>query len=84
VLNKSDFWQVNTFRCYIQNLTVAYEIPKQALANTKIQNISLGITGNNLWDLYNPYPGKYRNMYDTSSGGYPTLRTWTVNLNISF
>lgn len=84
VLNKSDFWQVNTFRCYIQNLTMAYEIPKQAFANTKVQNISLGITGNNLWDLYNPYPGKYRNMYDTSSGGYPTLRTWTVNLNISF
>ena len=84
VLNKSDFWQVDTFRCYIQNLTVAYEIPKQAFANIKVQNISLGITGNNLWDLYNPYPGKYRNMYDTSSGGYPTLRTWTVNLNISF
>lgn len=84
VLNKSDFWQLDTFRCYIQNLTMAYEIPTQAFANTKLQSISLGITGNNLWDFYNPYPNRYRNMYDGSSGGYPTLRTWTFNLNISF
>ncbi len=84
VLNKSDFWQLNTFRCYIQNLTLAYEIPKQCFAKTKVQNIALGVTGNNLWDLYNPYPGRYRNMYDNSSAGYPTLRSWTVNLNISF
>jgi len=84
VLNSSDFWQISTFRCFVRNLTVAYDIPKQALAQTKIQNISVGITGNNLWDLYNPYPGHYRNMYDNSSAGYPTLRSWSFNLNISF
>ncbi|MDR6763134.1 TonB-linked SusC/RagA family outer membrane protein [Flavobacterium sp. 2755] len=84
VLNPSDFWQISTFRCFVRNLTVAYEIPKQALAKTKIQNISLGVTGNNLWDLYNPYPGHYRNMYDNSSVGYPTLRSWSLNLNVSF
>ena len=82
--NPSDFWQLDTFRCYVKNLTVAYEIPKQALVSTKLQNVSVGITGNNLWDLYNPYPDHYRNMYDNSSSAYPTLRTWTVNLNISF
>jgi len=84
VLNPSDFWQISTFRCFIRNLTVAYEIPKQVFANTKVNNISLGITGNNLWDLYNPYPGHYRNMYDNSSVGYPTLRSWSFNFNISF
>ncbi len=84
VLNPSDFWQISTFRCFVRNLTVAYEIPKQALAKTKIQNISLGVTGNNLWDLYNPYPDHYRNMYDNSSVGYPTLRSWSLNLNVSF
>jgi TonB-linked SusC/RagA family outer membrane protein len=80
----SDFWQLNTFRCFVRNLSVGYDIPKQVFANTKIQNITLGITGNNLWDLYNPYPDHYRNMYDNSSVGYPTLRTWTFNFNISF
>nr|WP_199002389.1 SusC/RagA family TonB-linked outer membrane protein [Flavobacterium sp. ASV13] len=84
VLSPSDFWQISTFRCFIRNLTVAYEIPKQVFANTKVNNISLGITGNNLWDLYNPYPGHYRNMYDNSSVGYPTLRSWSFNFNISF
>jgi TonB-linked SusC/RagA family outer membrane protein len=80
----SDFWQLDTFRCTVRNLTVGFEIPKQAYANTKLQTISLGITGNNLWDIYNPYPDHYRNMYDTSYESYPTLRTWTVNLNIAF
>jgi len=80
----SDFWQLDTFRCTVRNLTLGYEIPKQAFANTKLQNISLGLTGLNLWDLYNPYPKHYRNMYDTSYENYPTLRTWTLNLNVSF
>ncbi|MEO8534366.1 MAG: SusC/RagA family TonB-linked outer membrane protein [Flavobacterium sp.] len=80
----SDFWQLNTFRCFVRNLSVGYEIPKQALANTKIASITLGVTGNNLWDLYNPYPKHYRNMYDNSSVGYPTLRTWSLNFNVSF
>ncbi|PJJ08530.1 TonB-linked SusC/RagA family outer membrane protein [Flavobacterium sp. 1] len=80
----SDFWQLDTFRCVVRNLTLTYDIPKQVFVNTKIQNISLGVTGNNLWDLYNPYPGHYRNMYDDSGVGYPTLRTWSINFNISF
>lgn len=80
----SDFWQLNTFRCTVRNLTLGYEIPKKAFTNTILQSITLGITGNNLWDLYNPYPDHYRNMYDNSSVGYPTLRTWSFNLNIAF
>lgn len=80
----SDFWQLNTFRCFVRNLSVGYDIPKQVFADTKISSITLGVTGNNLWDLYNPYPDHYRNMYDNSSVGYPTLRTWSLNFNISF
>ncbi len=80
----SDFWQINTFRCVVRNLTVGFEVPKEVLSQLKIDRVTLGVTGYNLWDLYNPYPDKYRNMYDDSLSGYPTLRTWTVNLNISF
>jgi TonB-linked SusC/RagA family outer membrane protein len=80
----SDFWQVNTFRCFVRNLSVGYEIPKKVFADTKISSITLGVTGTNLWDLYNPYPDKYRNMYDNSSVGYPTLRTWSLNFNVAF
>jgi hypothetical protein len=42
------------------------------------------ITGNNLWDFYNPYPNHYRNMYDAPNTGYPTLRTWALGVNLGF
>ncbi|WP_289660644.1 SusC/RagA family TonB-linked outer membrane protein [Flavobacterium panacagri] len=80
----SDFWQVSTFRCFVRNLSLNYDIPKKVFADTKISAITLGVTGNNLWDLYNPYPDHYRNMYDNSSVNYPTLRTWSLNFNVSF
>ena len=80
----SDFWSVNTFRCTVRNLTLGFNFPKEVLSQLKISNASLGVTGYNLWDLYNPYPDHYRNMYDSSVAGYPTLRTWSVNLNITF
>lgn len=80
----SDFWSVNTFRCTVRNLTAGFEIPKEVLSTIHIDKLTVGITGYNLWDLYNPYPDKYRNMYDDSSAGYPTLRTWTLNLNVTF
>jgi len=80
----SDFWSLNTFRCTVRNLSAGFEIPKEVLKTINIDKLSIGITGYNLWDLYNPYPDHYRNMYDDSSTGYPTLRSWTVNLNVTF
>ncbi len=80
----SDFWQVSTLRCNIRNLTFGFEFPKQVLESIKVQRATLGVTGMNLWDLFNPYPDHYRNMYDNSTSSYPTLRTWSLNLNVSF
>lgn len=80
----SDFWQLDTFRCTVRNLTLGFDMPKELLDKIKISKWSVGVTGNNLWDLYNPYPDHYRNMYDSSSENYPTLRTWAVTLNITF
>ncbi|MCP2028371.1 TonB-linked SusC/RagA family outer membrane protein [Flavobacterium sp. HSC-32F16] len=80
----SDFWQLDTFRCTVRNITLGFELPKELLDKIKISKWSVGVTGNNLWDLYNPYPDHYRNMYDNSSANFPTLRTWAVTLNIAF
>jgi TonB-linked SusC/RagA family outer membrane protein len=80
----SDFWQISNFRCTVRNLTVGFDFPKEAIKSLKIDGISMGITGQNLWDLYNPYPKKYRNMYDASTATYPTLRTWSLSMNIAF
>ena len=80
----SDFWTISSFRSYIRNLTVAYTLPKEWLRPAKIESARVSVTGNNLWDLYNPYPRKYRNMYDASSSSYPTLRTWSFGVNLTF
>ncbi len=80
----SDFWELNTFRCFVRNLTVKYSIPNSLTSKVNITSASIGVTGNNLWDFYNPYPDHYRNMYDNSYVGYPTLRTWCINLNVTF
>ncbi|MBE8726259.1 SusC/RagA family TonB-linked outer membrane protein [Flavobacterium hungaricum] len=80
----SDFWMLDTFRCTVRNLTLGFDMPKELLDKIKIAKWSIGVTGNNLWDLYNPYPDHYRNMYDSSSENYPTLRTWAVTFNITF
>lgn len=80
----SDFWMLDTFRAYVKSLSIGYNFSDEVLSQLNIQNASIGITGYNLWDFYNPYPDQYRNMYDNSYVGYPTLRTWSINLNVSF
>lgn len=80
----SDFWRVSSFRCYISNMTFGYGLPREITRKAGIDNARLLLTGNNLWDFYNPYPEKYRNMYDNATSAYPTLRTWTVGVNLTF
>lgn len=78
----SDFWKLPTFRCVIRSMSVGYTLPKQWLDRMHISSAKLVLSGNNLWDLYNPYPGKYRNMYDAANINYPTLRTWALGVNL--
>lgn len=83
-LKESDFWTISTFRCFVRNLSLNYQLPKQWMNAVGIERATLALTGYNLWDLYNPYPEKYRNMYDASTAGYPTLRSWSLGINVSF
>lgn len=84
IFDNSDFWKLNTFRCHVRNLTIAYTLPREWTAPLKMQSVRFNLTGNNLWDLYNPYPDHYRNMYNDGAADYPTLRTWSLGVNISF
>lgn len=80
----SDFWTLPSFRCVVRSLSIGYTLPKEWLTKLHISNAKLILSGYNLWDLYNPYPGKYRNMYDSPNVGYPTLRTWSLGVNLGF
>jgi len=80
----SDFWDMPTFRCVVRSLSIGYTLPKSWVSKAHMSNAKLILSGYNLWDLYNPYPNKYRNMYDAPNVNYPTLRTWSLGVNVGF
>lgn len=82
--NNSDFFQLPSFRMYVRTLSLGYALPKRIVSRAKIESARFYVTGNNLWDFYNPYPDHYRNMYDAPNVGYPTLRTWALGVNLGF
>jgi len=81
---KSDFWQVSSFRCYVKSMNIAYTVPSKLVAKLGLESAKFSLSGNNLWDFFNPYPDHYRNMYDSSTSGFPTLRTWALGINLAF
>jgi len=86
VLNnyRSDFYQLSSFRAYVRTLSIGYSLPRNLVRKASIESARVYIAGNNLWDFYNPYPNKYRNMYDAPNVGYPTMRTWALGVNLGF
>lgn len=80
----SDYWQISSFRSYVRSLVVGYTLPKHISSKLRIDALRVNLAGFNLWDFYNPYPDKYRNMYDDPKVAYPTLRTWSVGINATF
>ena len=80
----SDFFTLPTFRCFVRSMSIGYALPKTLTRKAGIEYARLFISGNNLWDFYNAYPDKYRNMYDAPNVAYPTLRTWALGVNLGF
>ncbi|GAB3417073.1 SusC/RagA family TonB-linked outer membrane protein [Niabella aquatica] len=81
---QSDFWQISSFRGFVRSLVIGYSVPKSIASKVKMDGVRVNLAGFNLWDFYNPYPDKYRNMYDDPKVPYPTLRTWSLGINASF
>ena len=80
----SDFWQISSFRSYVRSMVIGYTLPKSIARKVRMDNLRLSLAGFNLWDFYNPYPNKYRGMYDDPTVSYPTLRTWALGVNATF
>ncbi|MFT4095074.1 MAG: SusC/RagA family TonB-linked outer membrane protein [Niabella sp.] len=80
----SDFFMLPTFRMVVRNLSVGYTLPAEWVRKARFESARVYLSGNNLWDFYNPYPKKYRNMYDSPKAEYPTLRTWALGINVGF
>ncbi len=79
----SSFWRVSGTRISLNRVTLAYKIPKKLCKFVGISSARVNVTGQNLLSLYNPYPDKFIDPM-MSYGVYPTLRKFTIGLNLSF
>jgi len=81
---RSDFFLMPTFRMFVRSLSIGYTLPKDWVKAVNMESARIYLSGQNLWDFYNPYPNKYRNMYDDPRVPYPTLRTWALGVSVGF
>jgi TonB-linked SusC/RagA family outer membrane protein len=80
----STFWRVNGARFTLNNITLAYVLPKKITNYLGIESCRMNITGQNMLTLYNPYPDNFYDPMSGSYGNYPNLRRITAGLNITF
>ncbi|MFM6983656.1 MAG: SusC/RagA family TonB-linked outer membrane protein [Chitinophagaceae bacterium] len=77
----STFWAVSGTVARINNMSLSYSMPKKLAEKYKIPEFRAYVTGNNLWNIINPY--KYKDPSTGNFASYPTLRTISFGLNIS-
>jgi len=81
---ESTFWKVNNAQVVLRNVTLAYTLPKTLVNKIGVESCRLNLTGQNLLNLYNPYPDNFYNSFAGSYGQYPNLRKITLGVNVSF
>jgi TonB-linked SusC/RagA family outer membrane protein len=79
----STFWKVSNTNVGLNNITLAYSLPKEWVNKAGVESFRINVTGQNMLCFYNPYPDKFTSQM-TSYNTYPTLRKITVGVNISF
>jgi len=79
----SSFWRVSGTRVTLPRLTLAYRLPSSFNKALGIVSARINITGQNLVNFYNPYPDSFVSPLSGGYGSYPTLRKWTVGVNLT-
>jgi hypothetical protein len=77
----STFWLKSGNYLRLQYLNIYYSLPKSIVEKAKLANVKFMLTGSNLFtispfDYYDPTLREIR--------GYPTMRTFTMGINVSF
>ena len=80
---ESSFWRVSGTRIRLSRLTLAYTIPTNWVKKIGLQGARINFTGQNLLSFCNPYPDNFMDPM-CSYGSYPTLRKFTVGVNLTF
>lgn len=81
VNSTSTFWIVDATTLRVNNLTLAYVVPKTFSNRLKLPEIRAYVTGQNLWNIINPTP--YKDEASNDITDYPILRSWTFGLSLS-
>lgn len=80
---QSSFWRVSGTRIQLNRLTLAYSIPSKYIKLAGIESCRFNVTGQNLLSFCNPFPDSFIDPM-TSYGSYPTLRKFTIGVNLTF
>lgn len=80
----STFWKVSGTRVSLRTITMAYALPKSLVKVLGVESCRFNLTGQNMLSLYNPYPDNFVDPMSGTYGNYPTLRTITLGVNVSF
>jgi len=71
----------------LRQISVNYRVPRSVLGNLPIQSLNISLVGRNLFDIYNKLPGgdpSINSGNGVNNNLLPSLRTYTLNLNINF
>lgn len=79
----SKFWQVSSFSLVMRNITLSYSLPREITEKVGLSRFRLNLVAINPFILYNPYKDYGLSPYG-SYDSYPTLRTYSLGLNIGF
>lgn len=77
----SDFYLYNASYLKLKNLQLGYTLPEKISKKALISRARIYVSGENLWTITN-YPGLDPEI--GSSVGYPTMRQYSVGLNVTF
>jgi len=77
----SDFYLYNASYLKLKNLQIGYTIPEKISKKALISRARIYVSGENLWTITN-YPGLDPEI--GSGIGYPTMRQYSVGLNVTF
>lgn len=79
----SSFWRVSGARATLSRLTFAYSVPSALVKKIGLSSVRFNVTGQNLLSFYNPNPDNFMDPL-TNYDSYPTLRKFTVGVNVGF
>jgi TonB-linked SusC/RagA family outer membrane protein len=81
IYETSDFWLVSATQFNVTNANLSYSVPTKWTEKIGIASVRLYAQATNPLQFINPFPGKYRD-FQTQVGTYPTLRTYSLGLNV--